>query len=64
MTASAMKQHATTEELVMTRWTHSSACVLQDGKEPLVISVNIPHHRREADAAANLPPPFFLSVRF
>lgn len=64
MTASAMRQHATTEELVMTRGTRSSACVLQDGKEPLVISVNITHHHREADAAANLRPPFFLLVWF
>lgn len=37
MTASAMKQHAIMEEHVMMRGTLSSACVLQDGKEPLVI---------------------------
>lgn len=37
VTASVMRQHAIMEEHVMMRGTLSSACVLQDGKEPLVI---------------------------
>lgn len=36
VTASATRQRATTEGRVVTRGTLSSACVLQDGKEPLV----------------------------